>query len=209
MPAIHLNLALFRDLALEILSPSTCASCEGRAPFRTLFCQACAITIERVTAPRARAAFHYGGAIKQAIVRLKFEQRPDLARGLGSCLIPLVLEPFDAIVPVPLHPYRLAERGYNQASILADPLSHATGVPIDTSILHRVRNTVRQTDLQRAERRANVAAAFRARRAAHGKRVLLVDDVRTTGATLEACEAALRTAGITVVDSLTIASTPA
>ncbi len=208
MAALHLDLALFRDLALELLSPSTCAACEARAPFRTLFCPPCAGTIERILAPRARAAFHYGGAIKQAIQRLKFEERPDLARGLGSHLIPLVVDPFDAIVPVPLHPYRLAERGYNQASVLAAPLSRATGVPIDTSILHRVRNTVRQTDLQRAERRANVATAFRARRGARGRRVLLVDDVRTTGATLEACEAALRAVGITVVDSLTIASTP-
>src|SRR6185436_3194776 len=151
-----------------------------------------------------RAPFEYGGAIKRAIQRLKYEDRPELARGLGEQLIPLVTRPYDAILPVPLHPYRLAERGYNQAAILAGPLARATGIRVDTTLLHRVKNTRRQTELERSSRRANVASAFRARKAARGMKVLLVDDVRTTGATLEACERALLAAGVSLVDSVTI-----
>ncbi len=111
----------------------------------------------------------------------------------------------DIIAPVPLHPSRLAERGYNQSALLARVLAAEVGVPLDERLLIRHRATAHQVGLGQAERTRNVTGAFACRGAAAGKRVMLVDDVATTGATLEACAVALREAGATNVAALTLA----
>jgi ComF family protein len=110
------------------------------------------------------------------------------------------------IVPVPLHRRRLKERGYNQALLLAERLGEAVGVPIAHDLLYRNRHTMSQARLNAQERRRNVEDAFScADRSVQDKRVLLVDDVCTTGATLEACSVALKERGALSVWALTVA----
>ena len=163
----------------------------------------------------ARAVAEYRDGIREAVHALKFGGRPVLATPLGRLLaesgaraLPAPPDEWaDGLVPVPLHPARLAERGFNQAELLAAPCAARWGVPILPRVLVRTRPTLPQTDLDPAARRANVRDAFRVPRpaAVQGRRVLLVDDVLTTGATVGAAARALRAAGATAVGVLTLA----
>ena len=113
----------------------------------------------------------------------------------------------ELLVPVPLHPQREAKRGYNQAALLAVALGEEIGLPVAEQALQRVRNTASQTKLTRQERRVNVNAAFEMKTGAdfQGKHVVLVDDVATTGATLEACAITLLQGGAKNVSAFTLA----
>jgi ComF family protein len=112
----------------------------------------------------------------------------------------------DIVVPVPLHKRRLRRRGFNQAARLAHALSEQVNLTVDEGILVRHRSTVAQVDLGAEQRRENVRDAFRCvSQGAVGKHVLLVDDVLTTGSTLEACAEALRKGGASSVQALTLA----
>ena len=108
------------------------------------------------------------------------------------------------IVPVPLHRSRLRERGYNQAELLARAVGRWIETPVDAGLLARTAGAGSQArSATREERQANVAGAFEARRDAQGRSIVVVDDVTTTGATLQACAAALRKAGVRRVWGLT------
>jgi competence protein ComFC len=113
---------------------------------------------------------------------------------------------FDLIVPVPLHPARQRERGFNQASLLAESLSAETSMPC-RGVLQRIRYTTTQTALDRSERMENLHNAFRLRKNAdvRGLRVLLIDDVLTTGSTLSECARVLKRAGAISVHAVTAA----
>jgi ComF family protein len=202
------------ELALSLVAPPRCAACGGGAPLRHVFCAGCARTIVARPAPRSEgcaAVFIYGGAVARAVVRLKYDPRPELAAPLGDLLrrgVPLLCGYVpDVVVPVPLHPSRLVARGFNQAALLAAPVARELGATLLPRALVRTRDTPQQATLDRRERLENVRRAFSARdaRAVQGKRVLLVDDVRTTGATLLACEDALRAAGAREVRCLVLA----
>jgi len=131
-----------------------------------------------------------------------------LARPLGAYLLRSLPrdEAFDAIVPVPLHWWRRWNRGFNQSELLARALSRSTGIPVRDA-LRRTRPTASQAGLSNTARRRNMVQAFRCRReiAVRGKRILLVDDVMTTGSTATACARALKGAGATRVAVLTVA----
>jgi ComF family protein len=160
--------------------------------------------------PPIVGAASFGGALATAIRRFKYNERPDLARPLGRMLRIAARDAglrADLVVPVPLHPRRLAERGYNQAALLAAHVAAELGAPLAARGLTRLRHTEQQAQLTRGDRLSNTAGAFRARAPdrVRGRAVVLVDDVATTGATLEACRAALLLAGAASVTCLVVA----
>lgn len=181
-------------------------------------CLRCLFQAPRVSG--ARAAFEFGGALATAVRRLKWQHVPELAPALGALLdaalarAPPEWRAVDVIVPVPLHRARLRKREFNQAALLAAALLEAARareaplgrVPLETRALVRVRDTPPQTGLDATARRRNVLGAFTVRAPARvrGKRVLVVDDVMTTGATADACAAALFAAGAVTVRVLTL-----
>jgi ComF family protein len=158
-----------------------------------------------------RAACRYEGVPRTAILQLKFRGVRSLAPFLAELLTrELSVRPLtaDLVLPVPLSPGRQRERGFNQSELLAAELSRLVGLPAPRpDLLRRVREIRPQVGLTAAERRRNVAGAFGCPEPAaiSGQRVLLIDDVMTTGATLEACAAALRLAGATRVMGLVVA----
>lgn len=159
-----------------------------------------------------RSAVIFEGPLRQAIHHLKYSGRSSLAEPLSSFLCERWIAgplPADLIVPVPLHEARLRERGYNQSTLLAGQLARTSKLPLAEDALKRIRATTPQITLNAIEREANVRDAFEARAdLAAGRRILLVDDVCTTGATLAACSRALKQAGATSVWALTLARAP-
>lgn len=150
--------------------------------------------------PIALFALTFDGPTRALVHALKYEGRAGCADELAAAVGPiagrLAMGAVDAIVPVPLHPVRLRERGFNQAELIARRLAPFVGAPVEPAWLRRVRPTTTQTDLPRNERLANVRLAFEADgNLPAGKRALLVDDVVTTGATLATAAAALERVG--------------
>jgi len=191
-------------MALAAIAPPRCAACDAPVDLRAVFCAACAATLRPGD---ARAAFVYGGAVATAITRFKYERRPDLARPLAHLLMRVTraIDPPDLVVPVPLHPSRLAERGYNQAALLARPVAADFGARFAPTALVRTRDTPHQAHLDRAARAANVDGAFGVRRDVRARDVLVIDDVVTTGATVRACMRALLDAGAARVRAVAVA----
>jgi ComF family protein len=179
-----------------------CSRC-GQPTFRDLQCRVCAgwpTGLDTV-----RSAVWLEGTARDAVHRLKYGSWPRLAEAMA---IPMkALAPLTAgvcLIPVPLGRRRLRERGYNQSERIAVALGRLTGLPVRGDVLQRARETPTQTALTPKARQANVAGAFAAS-AANDLRLVLVDDVFTTGATLISAAAALRTAGATRVDGVTFA----
>ncbi len=156
-----------------------------------------------------RSVLYFEGALRAAIHALKYRRARDLAGLLGGLMGDYWQDqpiPVDVIVPVPLHPARERSRGYNQSALLALGLAEAADLPVRVDLLARIRATAPQVDLGAEARRENVRGAFYCENgSATGLRVLLVDDVCTTGATLEACSQALRAGGASSVWALTLA----
>jgi ComF family protein len=161
---------------------------------------------------RARAAVRFSGVMRDLIHGFKYADRHEAADFFARLMLSAgaeLIREADLIMPVPLHPKRLWKRRYNQAAILAGRLAAATGLPLDLAALRRTRRTPSQVGLSWDERQRNVAAAFavapRAVPLIRGKRILLVDDVITTGSTLGACAQMLTEAGAVKVDCLAVA----
>ena len=160
----------------------------------------------------ARSAARYEDTLREALRAFKFAGRRALAAPLADLLVEmapscLAVPAPDLLVPVPLHPRRERERGFNQALLLARRLSLGWNVPVRADVLARAAATRPQTDLTAEERRANVRDAFALRRPdlVSGRHVLLVDDILTTGSTAGACAVRLREAGAVVVGVITVA----
>jgi ComF family protein len=156
-----------------------------------------------------RSVFYFEGVLRAAVHHLKYRRRLELAEPLGGLMASYWARQdvqIDIVVPVPLHGARLRERGYNQADLLAREMARQARLPFDQAGLSRSRPTAPQVGLDAAERKANVRGAFCCPDGTlTGKQVLLVDDVCTTGATLEACAQALYAVGATGVQALTLA----
>jgi ComF family protein len=146
----------------------------------------------------------YAGTLQEAIQRFKYHGQLPLARPLGELLASSVRHGAtarpDLVVPVPLHVSRLRARGYNQSRELARHLGHQLKVPVAVDLLRRTRATAPQQELDAAARGSNVAGAFAVSGRLPGRRILLVDDVLTTGATARECAGALRKAGAASVE---------
>lgn len=205
--------------ALSLLAPLHCPACDLELEaLRPGFCAACGPLLE--PAPRAlmpprsvAALFAYGGPLAVAIRRFKYGRRSDLCRPLADLLLgagPAYQGSVDRVVPVPIHPRRLRERGYHHVGLMGRPLARQLGVPLDVSLLRRTRHAPPQAGLPAERRLANVRGAFVVvppRRDKPLGRVLLLDDVRTSGATLAEAALTLRASGVaTEVRCLALAS---
>lgn len=197
--------------AMSFIAPPLCARC-GQPfevdPMGAVECAAC--LAEPPAYRRARAVFRYDAASRDLILRFKHADRtsaaPHMAQWMARAGAELLAEA-DAIVPVPLHRWRLWRRRYNQAALLALALARLAGKPCIPDALVRVRATPSQGLMGRSQRRRNVRGAFHAARGADiaGRRVLLIDDVLTSGATVDECVRALERGGAECVDVLTLA----
>lgn len=200
-----------------------CSACWAALPRHTAAACACGAPLGAAGAcgrcRRGRAGWSrgvslgpYEGALRALVLELKYRSRRRVAERLAELLAVEsgsagLLEPGVVLVPVPLHPRRLRERGYNQAALLAAALGRRLGLGCEPLALVRRRETPPQAGLSAAARRRNVAGVFAVRRPARvaGRVVALVDDVVTTGATARACAAALRAAGTREVRLVSVA----
>ena len=206
---------------LEFALPQRCACCERPASAALVLCDACLARIPGLSEPLCSACLAHGatpfGCARHphaqvasawiydepaaAVVRaLKYDGRPQVAGALGEVLaaaVPARWARPDLVLEMPLHPARMRERGYNQAAALADAVAGALAAPRASGALMRIRATPPQARLGQRERRQNVAGAFALRHPERlaGRRVLVVDDVLTTGSTMQACLGALAAAG--------------
>lgn len=235
---VNLKPSRLVDGALNAMLPSHCLLCGARGHGGLSLCTACAAEMPRNNACCARCAlpletpaplcgrcitrappwdtawvpFRYEWPLAQLESRFKFSG--DLAAGRTLSLLwtaaPHPAELPQAIMPVPLHPSRLRQRGYNQALELAKPLAKSLGVPLLRDALQRTRATGAQTELAAVQRRRNVRGAFAVcNRDALPEHIAVLDDVFTTGATLGECARVLKRAGVTRVDVWALARAPA
>jgi ComF family protein len=202
-------------LAAHAAPRPRCACCAARTATPLPACGACLAEPPPFEATVTLA--DYGFPWSGLLARLKFQQQPELAATLAASLADAVRRasnpPPQLVLPVPLAPLRLRERGYNQAWELARRLATAMQLPAHANLLQRGRDTTHQIGLTRAERLRNLRHAFMvlpdASDAVAGRDVALVDDVMTTGATATACAHALRSAGARSVQLWVVARTPA
>ncbi len=219
---------LCHDQRAEATEGFVCVNCWSHVRFiRAPFCERCGLpfTGELTTSfvctncndlklyfTSARSAVVAKTVVLEAIHRFKYSNALWFENFLAGLLVReaasvLANEKWDYIVPVPLHPVKLREREFNQAARLAAPLARVTKIPLNTTILNRVNPTSTQTLLTREERAVNMKNAFVVRKGIRldGKRIILVDDVFTTGATTNACAQALQVAGAAEVCVWTVA----
>lgn len=217
---------------LKELFVESCPACGG--PSSAGFCAICSTEFARVTNACSRcglarpvahcpleqapwhiaatvAPFSYGAPLDHYVQALKYRGMRLLGRALGLLLVPSVSGPsrdVDALVAVPLHGARLRERGYNQALEIARALSHELRLPVLEHGIERRIFTAAQTRQGARERRASMTHAFRVERSLAGRRIAIVDDVVTTGATVNALAAELRAAGAAQCRVFAVARTP-
>jgi ComF family protein len=196
---------------ITFFAPPWCVACGLPFPHpigEDALCAACAR--ERRSWDRARAVLRYDKNSRRLVLGLKHGDRTHLAGAFGSWMHRVgseVLTGADFLLPVPLHWTRLFQRRYNQAALLAHAIRSAGGPPVAADWLVRRRRTPSQGHLGPAARQRNVGGAFRMRagRNVTGKRVVIIDDVMTTGATVDECARVLKRAGAASIGVLTLA----
>lgn len=220
--------------SLDWLFPPRCAGC-GR--FGEVWCQACRNRVKLIREPycelcgspkpdkayclncaswdynfdAARSWGQYSDVLRKAILSLKDRHNVYLGVALAECMYAVLAAQswkVDLLVPVPLAPHRLAQRGYNQTDLLAQPLAASSGLRYADNLVSRSHETVKQFELHAAQRWENLMGAFQVQGIeAQNANILLVDDIMTTGATLNAASIALKKAGASRVYALTLAKT--
>ncbi len=224
MAALFARFERFAALPIKLrdaIMPPTCAACDRQVATSGGVCPGCwsqmrflesPMVVEKRSAFQScRSAVAYDGPARRMAQAFKFADRTDLAPTLAQWMVraAIDLETGYVVLPVPLHRNRLLRRRFNQAAELARHVAAATGHAYLPDTLLRTRATRQQVGLKAGERHANVRGAFRVPEAKaitiKGRSVLLIDDVYTTGATLEACSRALLRAGAAQVDCLTFA----
>lgn len=192
--------------SIDFLGSSGCLTCG--LPLEATEAGQCAVCL--ASAPkiaRTRAAVAYGDISKHIAIRLKYGRKVALARTMARFMAPLVESRTEeqVLLPVPLHRWRLWNRGFNQSALIAKELSRRVGIPSDSTALVRSRSTPPLKGMSLSQRRRAVGGAFKvaSTEAVSGKTVILVDDVLTTGSTADACARALRKAGAKRIELLT------
>jgi len=194
------------------LSPPFCSVCAR--PFHSAESEN-HVCGECLTAPkfcaRVIAAGIYRGVLHDMMIRFKYRAKEEFSRYLGGKMVAAIAAVPDSvpdlIVPAPLHPARLRERGYNQANLLAREIGRVLRLPVDSFCVRKVKKTLPQAELRGDERRKNLAGAFELKRPEKiaGKDILLVDDVYTTGTTVETLAELLLKKGARKVEALVLA----
>lgn len=205
--------------------PPLCVICGGSlAACQRWICSCCALSVAQSARPRWRRvgltgggqlriwyALDYTPAASALIREMKYADKPGLGEVLAALVWTVVAGEMTgeaAVVPVPLHPARRRERGYNQSEVLGRKLARLAGSPVFPRALRRTRNTAAQASLDRQGRLKNVARSFRTWEVSGmgSRKVMLVDDVVTTGSTLRECAEVLRDCGLEDVQACTVAS---
>ncbi len=204
----------------DLLYPDLCLSCDEHKKMPDdIWCVPCAYKISvtdyhlyennpvserfygKIKLHRATALFNFakGGYLQNLVHKLKYENRPEIGLALGKLLANLLLTQadydVDTVVPVPMHPSKEFKRGYNQAAVFGQGIAEVLNCPLSTQDFIKTKATITQTAKSRAERLENVKDVFFIQNPQNlsGKHILLVDDVITTGATLESCVHILQT----------------
>jgi ComF family protein len=221
------------DGIFYVLFPSLCAACDRALPDRRkFFCMQCLSQLNaspmcfqaenlftermfgKVALHSGAALYHFskGGPVQKIVHKLKYQNRPDLGVRAGNEMGKMLLQSplyqgIDLIIPVPLHPKKEKQRGYNQSAAFALGISDETFIPMSSQVLVRQTHRASQTQLSRLERYANVHEVYHVRLSNKiaGKHLLLVDDVLTTGATLGTCADLLIKAGAAKVSAVSLA----
>ncbi len=193
---------------LPFNNKKVCTKCGEPIFSKAEYCLACKNSQKNYE--KARAPFIYEGEVVKLIYKFKYNNAKYMFDYLGLFLVDEYIKTnwdVDCILPVPLHEKRKKERGYNQSYLLSKKLEEALGIEIVTNNLIRNRETVTQTDLTKKQRKENLEKAFTVlnKKQLKNKRVLLIDDVFTTGATIEECTKTLLKAGVNSVYVLTLA----
>jgi len=227
-----ISLRRLTDIFLDIVFPPRCVGCGREGGYLCSMCRrsipllaspvcvrcgrfvsAQGLCVHCPSEPHAydgiRSVAKFEGPLRDAIHAFKYEGLRTLRGTLGELLAEgwtRFQPPGDVLVPVPLHARRMRERGYNQSLLLARELARHTGIPVLETALVRIRATVPQVGLDIQQRRANVIGAFHVcNDEIRDRAVLLIDDVYTTGATIDACAEALRATGALSIWALTLA----
>jgi ComF family protein len=206
---------------VDVIFPPLCYICESYLQAdQKIICQNCWLKIpefngqldqslSKRTFDRLFILFEFEDTIRQLIHLLKYKRHLTLASYFGiEASIRFDFchhNPYDEIIPVPLHPTRRRERGYNQSEEIALALARIINIPVKSEHLMRIRLTSTQTRMTREERDMNVMGAFKCTANLSQKNILLIDDVITTGSTVEACLKVLKDAGAKKIDVLVIA----
>jgi len=202
---------------MDFFIPALCVECGRQLPFgRKAICKACYRRLPRVTQEQLAVlkeevfpadfdelivVFQFSPLFQQLIHLLKYQRFLAIAGYFADSLAPLLPKgKYDMVTAVPLHAVRYRERGYNQSALIAHRLAGHLGISYSGDVLKRVRNTPSQTKLSREERKINVGGAFKVNNEdIHGKSIIIIDDVLTTGSTLNACAAELKAHGAPAV----------
>jgi len=212
----------YTEAILNFIYPPFCLFCRLRLDSGVnIICESCWSKLPRIKhqsiinndSPISRylSVWEYSEGIQELIHEMKFRRKKGLAHRFAAELSKLVLENkifrnADLLLPVPLHKLRLRERGFNQSLLLAKEVSKKTSIQIDDKILNRVKYTKTQSKLSASQRQKNVEDAFKTAAGAQltAKKVILIDDVITTGSTMNACAKALTNIGVGKVLGLSV-----